>query len=98
LLSQKNYRSLNDPKDLVNSWHNILTVNAMNIRLTDQERKVLTLISKGLDSKGASDVMFVGKRTVDFHLQNAYKKLEVKNRVQAINKATALKLIPFPAE
>lgn len=64
-------------------------------RLTEREIEVLSLIGQGHSSKEAADVLFVSKRTVDFHLANIYDKLQVNNRVQAFRAATRLGLIPF---
>jgi DNA-binding CsgD family transcriptional regulator len=65
------------------------------VRLTKREIEVLSLISQGHSSKEAADVLYVSKRTVDFHLANIYDKLQVNNRVQAYRAATRLGLIPF---
>lgn len=65
------------------------------IRLTKRETEVLSLIAQGHSSKEAADVLYVSKRTVDFHLANIYDKLQVNNRVQAFRAATRLGLIPF---
>lgn len=65
------------------------------IRLTKREIEVLSLIAEGKSSQEAADVLFVSKRTVDFHLANIYDKLEVNNRVQASRAATRLGLISF---
>jgi len=65
------------------------------VRLTKREIEVLSLIAQGHSSKEAADVLYVSKRTVDFHLANIYDKLQVNNRVQAFRAATRLGLIPF---
>lgn len=65
------------------------------VRLTKREIEVLSLIAQGHSSKEAADVLFVSKRTVDFHLANIYDKLGVNNRVQAFRAATRMGLIPF---
>ncbi|MBA3725775.1 MAG: response regulator transcription factor [Armatimonadetes bacterium] len=64
-------------------------------RLTKREFDVLNLIGEGYSSKEVADVLFVSKRTVDFHLANIYTKLDVSNRLQAFLAATSLGLIPF---
>jgi len=61
--------------------------------LTKRERQALHLISLGHASLEASRIMNVKKRTVDFHLLNAYDKLGAANRVQAINKARELGIV-----
>lgn len=65
------------------------------VRLTGREVEVLSLIAQGNSSKEAADVLFVSKRTVDFHLTNIYDKLQVNNRVQAFRAATRLGMIAF---
>ncbi len=70
-------------------------VTKRGVRLTKREIEVLSLIAQGHSSKEAADVLFVSKRTVDFHLANIYDKLQVNNRVQAFRAATRLGLIPF---
>ena len=52
--------------------------------LTPREQEVLVLIGEGLSSQEVAAHLYVSKRTVDFHLANTYKKLKVKNRVQAL--------------
>ena len=64
------------------------------VRLTPREVEVLSLVAQGY-SREAADVLFLSKRTVDFHLANIYDKLQVNNRVQAFRAATRLGLIPF---
>lgn len=65
-----------------------------SVKLTKREIEVLSLIAQGHSSKEAADVLFVSKRTVDFHLANIYDKLQVANRVQAFRIATRLGLLP----
>lgn len=62
-------------------------------RLTPREREVLRLVLKGYSSAEAAEALFCSKRTVDFHLYRAYSKLEVKNRVQAMQRAIELGII-----
>jgi len=62
-------------------------------RLTPREREVLRLVLKGYSSAEAAEALFCSKRTVDFHLYRAYSKLEVKNRVQAMQRAVELGII-----
>lgn len=61
--------------------------------LNDRERRLLTILSEGISlSRIASDEYF-SERTVRRHLQNAYLKLAVKNRAQAIRRASELGLL-----
>ena len=65
------------------------------VRLTKTEIEVLELIAQGLSSQEAADKRVCSKRTIDFHLANAYGKLMVNNRVQAIRAAHSLGFLPF---
>ena len=64
------------------------------VTLTVREVEVLNHSFHGKTSKEVADTLFVSKRTVDFHLANAYAKLSVSNRVQAYRRATALGFVP----
>lgn len=56
-------------------------------RLTPAERRVLRGIAAGQSSREVAEQLFISKRTVDFHLANIYRYLQVSNRIQAINAA-----------
>ena len=64
------------------------------IKLTKREVEVLMLVIEGKASKEVADILYISKRTVDFHLANIYDKLNVTNRVQAFRRAARLGLIP----
>lgn len=68
-----------------------------NVKLTKREVEVLALVLEGKSSKEVAEMLYVSKRTVDFHLANIYEKLQVSNRVQALRRAARLGLIPFDA-
>jgi DNA-binding NarL/FixJ family response regulator len=55
--------------------------------LSDREMEVLTFVAEGFTSKEVAGKLNVSKSTVDFHLENVYKKLKVKNRLQAVRVA-----------
>ena len=63
------------------------------VKLTKREIEVLSLVIEGRSSKEVADLLYVSKRTVDFHLANIYDKLNVTNRVQAFRRAVRLGLI-----
>ena len=60
------------------------------VRLTRREVEILALVIEGYSSKQVADLLFISKRTVDFHLDNVYGKLNVKNKMQALQRATRL--------
>jgi DNA-binding CsgD family transcriptional regulator len=59
--------------------------------LTRREVQVLDLIGRGLTSSETAEMLFLSKRTVDYHLSRIYEKLNVSNRVQALHEASRLK-------
>jgi DNA-binding NarL/FixJ family response regulator len=58
-------------------------VQARWLDLTDQERRVLTLIAGGQSNKEISQELNVTARTVEFHVSNILSKLGVASRVEA---------------
>lgn len=54
--------------------------------LTDREYQVLQHLSKGLLYKEIADKMDISAFTIKNHLKNIYRKLQVQNKVEAINK------------
>lgn len=55
--------------------------------LSKREYEVLELISKGLSNKEISSHIFVSESTIKSHIYNIFKKLDVKSRIELINKA-----------
>jgi DNA-binding NarL/FixJ family response regulator len=58
--------------------------------LSQREKEVLNLLSKGLMYKEIAQELFVSTETVKKHLKNIYQKLHVKNKIEAINKFNQL--------
>ncbi len=59
---------------------------AKSFDLTERENDVLILISKGYNNIKIADELFVSINTVKFHTKNIFIKLDVKNRIEAIQK------------
>lgn len=55
--------------------------------LTGQETQLLKLIVEGHTYKTAASKLDITVRTVSFHLQNVYKKLQVHSKTEAVAKA-----------
>jgi len=72
-------------------------VAAIKPKLTLREREVLTLKVQGKTSREVAESLFIAKRTVDFHLDNAYKKLQAKNCLHAFIQAVRFGLIEIEA-
>jgi two-component system, NarL family, response regulator LiaR len=54
--------------------------------LTPKENEVLQYLKKGLLYKEIADTLDVKIDTVKKHTKNIYKKLNVRNRTEAVNK------------
>ncbi len=56
-------------------------------QLTERETEVLRLVAKGLNSKDIADRLVISHRTVQNHVQNTLRKLQLHNRVQLVRYA-----------
>ena len=50
--------------------------------LTDGERRVVALVAEGLTNRQAGERAFLSRHTVDFHLRQAFRKLNITSRVE----------------
>ncbi len=57
--------------------------------LSKREIEVLEHISLGLSNSQIADKMFISNNTIKTHISHIYSKLDVKNRVQALQKITS---------
>jgi two-component system nitrate/nitrite response regulator NarL len=62
-------------------------------RLTDRELEILEYVALGLTVKQVATRLEVSPRTIESHIARLYRKLGVRNRVQAISRAASLRLI-----
>ncbi|MCK4777946.1 MAG: response regulator transcription factor, partial [Actinomycetia bacterium] len=61
--------------------------------LTGKEKEVLKLISKGCSNKEIALELHVSPSTIKTHVENIFKKLEVKDRTQAVVEGLKKKII-----
>jgi two-component system response regulator DesR len=61
--------------------------------LTDREREVLDLIAGGSTNREIAEALFLSPHTVKEHTSSLYRKLSVRNRAEAVQKAQRLGLI-----
>lgn len=57
--------------------------------LTKREKEVVRLVEEGLSYKEISDKLTISVQTVHSHIKNTYKKLQAKDKIDAIAKARA---------
>lgn len=62
--------------------------------LSPRECEILALLASGQSNKEMADALHISPNTVKTHIARIYEKLEVQRRVQAIEKARFLALIP----
>ena len=58
-------------------------------KLTEKERDILRWTADGKTSCDIAVAMGISERTVNFHINNVLKKLDVHNRYSAVAKAMA---------
>jgi DNA-binding CsgD family transcriptional regulator len=64
------------------------------LELSRRELEILGLLGQGHSNQEIAAKLFVSVSTVKTHLQNLFEKLDVKRRIQAVEKAKRLNLIP----
>lgn len=62
--------------------------------LSNRELEVLTLLAEGLSNQEIAQRLFVSLNTIKTHTSNIFEKLAVKRRMQAVELAKRLQLIP----
>jgi DNA-binding NarL/FixJ family response regulator len=61
--------------------------------LSKREKEVLELLSQGKTYKEIASVLYLSEGTIRKHVENTYKKLQVHNKVQALDKARRNRII-----
>ena len=77
-------------RNLIDETMNRNTVPNENVALqflSRREIEILSLLTKGLSNKEIADQLHISNDTVKAHINNIYRKLNVKKRTQAIIKA-----------
>ncbi|MBS1644447.1 MAG: response regulator transcription factor [Bacteroidetes bacterium] len=55
--------------------------------LSQREHEILTWLAKGFSYQEIADKVFLSVETVRTHIRNMYKKLQVRNKMEALKKA-----------
>jgi len=53
------------------------------LRLTPRQKEILALVAKGYTNKAIASRLRISPKTVDAHLSNIYRILQVSNRTEA---------------
>ena len=64
------------------------------LNLTNREYEVLQLLTQGHSNAEIAESLFLSLSTVKTHVSNLFVKMDVKTRIQAVEKAKRLKLTP----
>jgi DNA-binding CsgD family transcriptional regulator len=64
------------------------------LELSKRELEILGLLAQGHSNQEIAAKLFISLSTVKTHIQNLFEKLDVKRRIQAVEKAKRLNLIP----
>jgi DNA-binding CsgD family transcriptional regulator len=65
-------------------------MNSYTTLLTDRERQVAQLLSKGHTYQTIAEQLCVSHETVKMHLKNIYRKLDAGNKIEALHKLKLL--------
>ncbi|MCS3765676.1 MULTISPECIES: helix-turn-helix domain-containing protein [Bradyrhizobium] len=68
-------------------------VDVQDVVLSAREKECLRWVEEGKSSWEIGMILKVSENTVNFHLKNAMRKLEVTSRIQCVIKARRLELI-----
>jgi DNA-binding NarL/FixJ family response regulator len=71
----------------------LLTIAEDLIELSTREREVLEQLAEGLSYTVIANNLFLSPSTVRKHIENIYKKLQVHNKLEAVQKARRQSLI-----
>jgi DNA-binding CsgD family transcriptional regulator len=72
-----------------------VATEANSLNLSPRELELLQHLAKGHSYVTCADMMNISLSTVQTHIRNMYRKLEVSNQRQAISKAQSSGLISF---
>ncbi len=61
--------------------------------LTPREQEIVELVSGGRTNAQVGRLLWLSPDTVKFHLANVYRKLDVRNRAEAVQRAQRLGLV-----
>ncbi|MFN3693569.1 MAG: response regulator [Ignavibacterium sp.] len=78
---------------LKNSTQSSNNSEVNNFNLSKREIEILELLKLGYDYNKTAEKLFISPFTVRKHIENIYRKLQVNNKIQAVQKALQNKII-----
>ena len=63
---------------------NVARIAVFTWQLSERESEVLVLIAEGLSNAEIANTLYLSPNSVKTHIRNAYRKLEVTTRAQAV--------------
>jgi LuxR family maltose regulon positive regulatory protein len=92
---QGDHRTIETIRHLLSNLEdeNNRTPDGLSHPLSDRELEVLRLLAAGLTNKEIGEQLYLAIGTVKKHSYTIYQKLNVKNRIQAVEKSRQLRLI-----
>ncbi len=81
--------SPNVARSVVNLFRQFAPPEKSDVYLTDQEKKILKMLTDGHHYKTAAHDLGISVSTVSFHIHNIYDKLQVHSKSEAVAKAIA---------
>ena len=78
---------------VVNFFRQFAPPEKSDVRLTDQEKKILKMLTDGHHYKTAAHDLGISVSTVSFHIHNIYDKLQVHSKSEAVAKAMRENLV-----
>jgi NarL family two-component system response regulator LiaR len=64
------------------------------LNLSDREYEVLQLLTQGCSNAEIGAKLFLSVSTIKTHVSNLFQKMDVKSRLQAVEKAKRLRIVP----
>jgi DNA-binding NarL/FixJ family response regulator len=80
-------------RKVIGLFRDVRPPSKANYQLTPHEVRLLQLLAEGHSYKSAATLLKVTPKTISFHLQKIYEKLQVHSKSEAVSKALRSRLI-----
>jgi two-component system response regulator DegU len=65
-------------------------------RVTKREAEILQLVATGYSTREIGEHLFISEKTVRNHLGSLFRKLDARNRTEAVYRGIRLGIVPPP--